>query len=578
MTFRFETTPGFHVEIFIKDNLVNFFKKISNSCHDENDYHICNKLFLDYQHIISRFTIKETLSGHESFTKKENILFHNIFKLIGYTRDIKNGLGKRDITYMMITQWYNHYPDSIKTILNDIYTKYGTWADVRLFANYYYRYCNEKKLNFWDNKNLPCIIDYSLDLMIDQLEKDYNEYHSLSNLGNCIISNASKWVPREKNKQFGWLYPFLAKKFNKRVWNSKYKKQRNLFRAFRQELAMLNQYNQTVEIYQCKNNWEMIDFNKVSVTTQKKQNNAFLNINENGERKWNHNIGRDTCAHTYKHYKMNKYIFNTIKQIPSDEELINMIVTTNRNGVLEMRNLNLYEEVNHLWKQNMNCISELNFKYVIPLTDNKSITHDINGGKNSYSHNIRLISMFLRIQEISYLNKVIFVDKYAYDFHEKSLTGKLNLLLKIIQDDSVSVKKYNLHDQSRFIDKYINEKKIPKGRFSFVYLYNNKNGYRWNNKYRHPLPKTVDLDVYPVKYYINFQNSKYIESVLFNSYVQPIEYESLFNNDTYNNNFYNNFKNHFYKYGVICKNYDEYNNFIDTVNRVNYEDLNPFNI
>lgn len=156
MTFRFETTPGFHVETFIKDDLINFFKKISNSCRHEKDSRICNKLYLKYQHIMCRFTIKETLTGPDSFTENENILFQNIFKLIGYTRDIKNGLGQRDITYMMIIQWYNHYPESIKTILKDIYTKYGTWADVRLFANYYYHQHNHSHSPQRQTRQIGC--------------------------------------------------------------------------------------------------------------------------------------------------------------------------------------------------------------------------------------------------------------------------------------------------------------------------------------------------------------------------------------------------------------------------------------
>ena len=98
---------------------------------------------------------------------------------------------------------------------------------------------------------------------------------TFDNMGICKISNVAKWVPREKNKRFGWLYPILAKKFNDKVWDSKYKNNKKLFKAFREVLSSLNKYLQTVEIYQTNNDWELIDFNKVSVTTQKNKITLF---------------------------------------------------------------------------------------------------------------------------------------------------------------------------------------------------------------------------------------------------------------------------------------------------------------
>ena len=558
-----------------KSDILSFFKKLSPET--QVDYNLYNEYF----NLIKRYHTKEIESGNDSFTEEENSLFHDNFKLLGYVRDIQKGLGCRDLSYMMICVWYQFYPESTKLILNDIFTRYGSWVDVRLLANYYSNLCSNTNIDFYEYGKIPELIDYSLDLMIEQLKYDYGEYYSFDNMGICNISNVAKWVPREKNKRFGWLYPILAKKFNVKVWDSKYKSNKKLFKAFREVLSTLNKYLQTVEIYQTNNDWELIDFNKVSVTTQKKQNNAFLNLDSNGQTKWKHSVGRDVCSHNYKHHKLNKYLFNTIKYYPTDEELINLITTIDSNTQrLEMRNYDLYEEINHLWKKNYHFKIHNSYKNIVPITDSKSIVTDCYSnmwpkGKNSNSSNVRLIALFLRLQEYSNLNNIVIVDKYEYKIKETSLSGKVNILLKILQGETVNdLKKRNLKSRSDFNERHGQS-------VSFIYLYNNIEERKYKSR-DHPLPKQIDLEFNPVIFYINFYNSSYIKRCFTDTLPDILQYHSysstnFFHHDSnYNNNFYNNFKKHIVNNGVKCSTYNEYKNLIDTVDNERYKYLSPY--
>ena len=53
--------------------------------------------------------------------------------MIGYSRSIKHGLGRRDITYAQIMAWYNYYPDcafnAIKQLVKE--SKFGYWGDIK---------------------------------------------------------------------------------------------------------------------------------------------------------------------------------------------------------------------------------------------------------------------------------------------------------------------------------------------------------------------------------------------------------------------------------------------------------------
>ena len=115
-----------------------------------------------------------------------------LYKLIAYTRDITQGKGERDLTYMMMDIWYKHFPILGNNMLETITNTYGSWKDLKYFCKY--------------TKNEKCI-DFCIELWNNQLEKD---------ITNTISSNVCKWIPREKSA-FGWLFKKSAEECYNRV-------------------------------------------------------------------------------------------------------------------------------------------------------------------------------------------------------------------------------------------------------------------------------------------------------------------------------------------------------------------------
>ena len=170
-------------------------------------------------------------------------------------------------------------------------------------------------------------------------------------------------------------------------------------------MTTLNKYIDTVQIKQCSNEWDKIDFNKVSLST--KNWLTFLNIDKQGNTRCIYNTMK-AAAENFKHHITHKEIFKDYvkKENPTDEELINMITTYNYvTGKMEMRNYNLYEEINEKWQQNANKVNKDVFETIIPVIDADSIINKQNG-INAYSPNIKLLATYLRMQENNLFNEL----------------------------------------------------------------------------------------------------------------------------------------------------------------------------
>ena len=601
--------------------ITDFFYKISNEKHSIDNL---NPYFRKYEMIIQRFMIKQTILGNYSFTKEENNLFSYLYKLIAYTRDINYGLGHRDITYMMISIWNEYFPECCDDLVKNMYTKYGTWEDVKLFANYFYEHNTNKKnglketftkkftnYNAIDNfDNLPHIINYSFDLMVDAINTDYKNFYN-NRKQKVTISNVCKWVPREKSVKYGWIFKILAVKFwNKQMKEFKiYNNNKDVFitevyKFFRKTVTELNKYIETVQIHQCNNEWDKIDFNKVTMKTREKQRNAFLNINNDFTKRWKHNSIRDTCSDKFKVYETKRDIFEKINDNPTDEELINMITTYDYSErYLEIRNYHLHDSIIKLWKQNADNYDNENLKYIIPIIDSNSIICD--RGKNAYSCNIKLLATYLRLLEKSFFNDFIFIDSKMYIYKNRNIISRINFLLKIMQnkaDVNTEVIGFPLDEQ--WSGTFYNSHKYYKDRidklesktsFNGVYLYNG-----CSYKYKEPKIRNnlinnlghkgeVEID-YSNTYNINF-NADIVDRLTFlrgyNEDFNKIFYTSIRNTIYFNNkntfyhiNYYLNYKSYLIKNGFnkseCIKNYNDIDNFINTVDRDRYNNLSPY--
>jgi hypothetical protein len=185
-----------------------------------------------------------------------------LYKMIGHTRDIINGKGEYNLTYMMIYTWYFHYQElsffainCLVELSNDLH-QYGSWKDIKYFC----KFCKNKGLSI----DHP-LIQYSVKLMNNKLKTDYDNF--LSNKSN--ISLLAKWIPREKST-FSWMYNELATQYFQhyiKTAKTKSSYEKAILKCktnYRLILTQLNKHLDTLQIKQCKNTWREINFNNVT--------------------------------------------------------------------------------------------------------------------------------------------------------------------------------------------------------------------------------------------------------------------------------------------------------------------------
>jgi hypothetical protein len=236
--------------------------------------------------------LKELTASYKGLviSREEYIEYMSImFRMIGHTRDIIDGKGEYNLSYMLLDVWYNHHPELANFAFrlfvlppeNSVNVHpYGSWKDVK------YLYKRNKYSH---------ILEYGFQLLIDQLKADSVKEHP---------SLAAKWVPREKS-QFGELFTKLAIYYFYNYINSandEESRRRAITKAkmdFRKLISSLNKKLDTVQIKQCGLNWSDIDPSNQTSITMHKQKRAFLNIRKNGVQRSDLN-DRIVCANKFK--------------------------------------------------------------------------------------------------------------------------------------------------------------------------------------------------------------------------------------------------------------------------------------
>ena len=224
-----------------------------------------------------------------------------LYKMIGHTRDIIDGKGEYNLTYMMIYTWFEFYPKLALFALRCLVTnedkkvhQYGSWKDIKYFCEY----CRNKGAHVFHP-----LINYCINLMNEQLKMDYENYIQSSD----NISLVAKWVPREKST-FGWLYEFLATNYfinYMETATTDQRKTKAILKCktdYRKLISVLNRKLDTLQIKQCANNWSNINFNNVTSISVSKQKKAFLNVNKKGESRFPDSDDRNNCASHFKNH------------------------------------------------------------------------------------------------------------------------------------------------------------------------------------------------------------------------------------------------------------------------------------
>jgi len=227
---------------------------------------------------------------NEMHSGKYQELIITLYKMIAYTRDIVQGKGECDLSYMQIIIWYDFNPNLAKYAflcflkLDDNSHPYGSWKDIKYF-------CNFCKVMFNDNHPL---IQYALSLVIDQIKLD------IKNISKSLLA---KWIPREKSKRFGWIFDRIAELYfsnyldSAKTYEQKLSARLKAKTEFRRLISNLNNLLDTVQIKQCSNQWDKIDHSKTSSITMLKQSKAFLNLTKSLEpRPRSYESSRIQCA------------------------------------------------------------------------------------------------------------------------------------------------------------------------------------------------------------------------------------------------------------------------------------------
>lgn len=237
-----------------------------------------------------------------------------LYKLICQTRDIVNGKGDMDNTWMQLEIWFRYYPDlAYNAFLHCVdYShqalnghQYGSFKDIKYFLAYL-------KENTIDGEAHPLVNMILENIAIKWLKRD----DKLFNEGKAV-SLCARWIPREKSsKRFNWIFKKLAKlmypsfaqtpEYGWKDLNQIKKaelKQKIYLKKLLVKLSGSNGGSDTTQVKMAGKDWKNIDFNKVTSITLRKQKNAFLNKTKNNPLKW-HLKDRRLCAENYKQHIM----------------------------------------------------------------------------------------------------------------------------------------------------------------------------------------------------------------------------------------------------------------------------------
>jgi hypothetical protein len=229
----------------------------------------------------------------------KNELLIALYKIIGKTRDINGGKGEYTLSYMMLLTWHKYYP---KLALNafqmfvmnprdigmglDSQEPYGSWKDMKYFCKYILDNGGTMEHEFIKD----CVDSININLRLDNTLYE-------SAVDKNTITLASKWVPREGSKKFGFLYDALAMNYFPQYMASanfvpmvyrELTKKKALDKCrthYRMVCSKLNRHIDTVQIKQTAKNWASIDHAKTTSITMAKQRKAFLNKKGNNNQR-----------------------------------------------------------------------------------------------------------------------------------------------------------------------------------------------------------------------------------------------------------------------------------------------------
>tara|TARA_B100000795_G_C22802003_1_gene442455 strand:+ start:295 stop:1992 length:1698 start_codon:yes stop_codon:yes gene_type:complete len=295
--------------------------------------------------------IIESFKGNEKTAE-----FNSVIKMVANTRDIIDGKGEQQLSFMLLYVLFDYYPELSKFIFVKFITMedehcLGSLKDIKYFCDY---------IKNKSDKKHP-LIDYILSISYDLLKKDEC---SLNKGG--LISLFGKWFPRSKSKKFGWINRRFAEIYYYKIMKTVGKQgkqgaRRKCLTKLRQLLSRLNKHLDTTQIKMTTNEWSKIDFNKVTGPTLRVHKKSFQNIDKIGKLRSTYK-DRIHCSTNLKKY------LQTAKEgsvVVKGQRVDMYKLVKDAYNALTTEDIDI---VNEQWKDNSNVNKEMK-NYFIPIID-----------------------------------------------------------------------------------------------------------------------------------------------------------------------------------------------------------------
>jgi uncharacterized protein with von Willebrand factor type A (vWA) domain len=300
--------------------------------------------------------------GKEGNPEQELQGYADLFVLAFQTRDIEEGKGERLLFYWFILELYKFFPETVRSALPLIPSKYGSWKDIKLILELLQEDIKAVKGAFRKNpeqEQLESLEDDLLTLFSTQLEDDDKQIMELTllpgkisnlvlkfgeeskevseakeKLSQITIGLCGKWAPRE-GRHFSWLAKRLAIKMlrekpdfrpdgsvktdsiddaEEKLKEAKEQNsdsqgsQKNLeaarqsaYKRYRKLCARLNKHTRTAEVMMCdpEGKWSNLCPGSIPARCLKIHRKAFMNKTKKGEQR-SQRPDRVMCAEKFQ--------------------------------------------------------------------------------------------------------------------------------------------------------------------------------------------------------------------------------------------------------------------------------------
>ena len=233
----------------LQDQFFYLFFNINNSNSLDNHYKFFNEFLL-------------TVNNFKQYNQTYHYYINIYIRLIAFTRDIYYGLGKRDLSYLLLITLDKYCPEHTTQIINSFFYShskfgknridlpYSSWCDIKYLSKFILNttYINSERKDH--------ILKHIIERTNSQLNIDstilFNKYPTIYNNDSptedpyfnakYYISNVSKWIPNQKNNKI------LFHKFSNHwhAYHEPYNNQHS-YRKYRNVIKRLRNIDYTID-------------------------------------------------------------------------------------------------------------------------------------------------------------------------------------------------------------------------------------------------------------------------------------------------------------------------------------------